>query len=126
MKLRNVKQFLKQWSKNLFGDIFEVARCTKHEVVDAEMKYDLNPLDQLRCELHHARGRLRRALTLEEGFWRQKARVKWLLDGDRNSKFFHLVVVERRRWAVIHRIRKADGEWIEEEPQIGDTAVCFF
>ena len=75
-KLRVVKQALKQWSKLSFGDIFEVVRCAEREVVDVETKYDLDPTNQLRCELHHARARLRHALTIREGFWRQKARVK--------------------------------------------------
>ena len=52
--------------------------------------------------------------------------MKWLQDGDRNSSFFHSLVAERRRRAVIHQVRKPDGEWIEEESQIGGVAVNFF
>nr|XP_027109303.1 uncharacterized protein LOC113729178 [Coffea arabica] len=127
--------FLNVWTThhNLLGAIKDCwfqsisgARRIEHEVVDAEMKYDLDPTDHLRCELYHARAQLRRALAIEEGFWRQKAQVKWLLDGDRNSKYFHSLVAEKRRRAVIHRVRKTDGEWIEGEPQIGDIAVRFF
>ncbi|XP_027069890.2 uncharacterized protein [Coffea arabica] len=125
-KLRNVKNALKQWSMTTFGDIFEGVRSAERVVTESETAYDLDPTEQRRSELHHARARLRRALVVEEGFWRQKARVKWLSDGDRNTKYFHSLVTERRRRAVIHRVRGTAGEWIEGECQIGEAAVGFF
>ena len=94
--------------------------------MDVETKYDLDPSDALRCELNQVQARLRRARLIEDGFWRQKARAKWLQDGDRNSKFFHSVVAERRRRSVIHRVRGSDGEWLDEEARIGEAAVTFF
>ncbi|XP_071939955.1 uncharacterized protein [Coffea arabica] len=84
-KLKNVKNALKQWSRTTFGDIFERARSAERVVTEVEIAYDLDPTEQGRSELHHARTRLRQALVVEEGFWRQKARVKWLSDGDRNT-----------------------------------------
>ncbi|XP_071933165.1 uncharacterized protein [Coffea arabica] len=78
------------------------------------------------CNLQEARARLRNALVVEEEFWRQKAHVKWLCDGDRNTRFFQAVVTERRRKSVIHRIRKSDGVWVDDESSICNEAVNFF
>nr|XP_027093687.1 uncharacterized protein LOC113714086 [Coffea arabica] len=125
-KLRGMKQVLRQWSTLSFGDIFETIRGAERELVDVETKYDLDPSDALRCELHQAQARLRRALSIEEGFWRQKARAKWLQDGDRNSKFFHSLVAERRRRSVIHRVRRSDREWLGELSRIGEAVISFF
>jgi len=32
----------------------------------------------------------------EETLWRQKSRVRWLKEGEKNTKFFHKTTVQRR------------------------------
>ena len=49
-----------------------------------------------REELHKAQVELNRALAIQEQFWRQKSRVKWLNSEDRNTRYFHAVVKQRR------------------------------
>lgn len=69
---------------------------------------------------------LRRALVIEEQFWKQKSRIKWLAEGDKNSRYFHPVVKERQVQSVIHRIKNSQGQWISSEKEIGDEATHFF
>ncbi|XP_027151985.1 uncharacterized protein LOC113752040 [Coffea eugenioides] len=78
------------------------------------------------AELQQAQASLRRALAMEESLWRQRARVKWLAVGDRNTKFFHSVVKQRRMNSIIHRIQKPDGGWVNEDTLIGEEAVRYF
>nr|GEV48351.1 RNA-directed DNA polymerase, eukaryota, reverse transcriptase zinc-binding domain protein [Tanacetum cinerariifolium] len=42
----------------------------------------------------------------------QKAKVKWAIEGDENTKFFHGVVNKKRRYLAIKGILN-DGEWID-------------
>ncbi|GKC64318.1 reverse transcriptase domain-containing protein, partial [Tanacetum coccineum] len=43
----------------------------------------------------------------------QKAKTKWALEGDENTKFFHGIIKKRRRQLAIKGIMK-NGVWIEE------------
>ncbi|GMI85145.1 hypothetical protein like AT1G43760 [Hibiscus trionum] len=40
----------------------------------------------------------------EEREWHQKSRVKWFTDGDKNTKYFHLVASIRRNRNLIHSV----------------------
>lgn len=59
-------------------------------------------------------------------FWKQKARIKWLSDGDKNTKIYHAAVAVKRSKLTINRIKPVDGEWIEDCDQIKQEAVSFF
>ena len=53
-------------------------------------------------------------LNLEEDFWALKSRVGWVVDGDRNTKFFHTSTIARRRHNKIDRICNSVGDWITD------------
>ena len=50
------------------------------------------------------RNQLSNLLTQEEIFWRQRAKMYWLRDGDSNTNFFHNVVNSRRRSNTISQL----------------------
>lgn len=62
----------------------------------------------------------------EELFWCQRSRVKWLKDGDRNSKFFHATTIQRRGRNRIDRLQDANGEWVEGQNDIFQLIVNHF
>ncbi|XP_021823802.1 uncharacterized protein LOC110765062 [Prunus avium] len=62
----------------------------------------------------------------ESLFWQQKSRVKWLQEGDRNTKFFHLTTLIRRRRNKIERLKDDNGEWIEGAGGLKKLAVSYF
>ncbi|XP_071901994.1 uncharacterized protein [Coffea arabica] len=125
-KLRTVKQVLKGWSRESFSDIFKNVRKTEMAVREAEVAQEQDSSDLIQRDLNVARELLRATLAVEEGFWKQKARVRWLKDGDRNSRYFHATVAERWSRAIIHRIRCSNGDWVESEDLISGEAISFF
>ncbi|KAI3466941.1 hypothetical protein Pfo_023604 [Paulownia fortunei] len=84
-KLYRLKQRLRWWNKNIFGDIFENIKKAKQE------------LKRCTAVLTHN-------LTIEEDYWRQKAACRWLVEGERNTKFFHSLVKKKRNQSRIHSI----------------------
>lgn len=58
--------------------------------------------------------------------WKQKGRVQWLKDGDRNTKLFHALTKQRRARNRITRLKKPQGGWAESDQGIEQVASEYF
>ncbi|RVW72039.1 putative ribonuclease H protein [Vitis vinifera] len=65
-------------------------------------------------------------LLKEEVQWRQKSRVKWIKEGDCNSKFFHRVATGRRSRKFIKSLISERGETLNNIEVISEEIVNFF
>lgn len=85
-----------------------------------EMKLIQEKLDALMCAPFHSdqfaeqsvlRVRFNELLSLDEAYWRQRSRVLWLKDGDRNSVFFHRRASNRRSRNRFSGLMDENGVW---------------
>ncbi|KAK4252603.1 hypothetical protein QN277_014354 [Acacia crassicarpa] len=99
-------------------------------------------IDLLRCELRNCHSgiltaeKLQQAENLikhideawdnEERYWWQRSRITWLKCGDRNSKFFHNSVIQRRQRNKILRLKNEQGCWLEEKEDINRLFCEFY
>nr|XP_027090405.1 uncharacterized protein LOC113711437 [Coffea arabica] len=125
-KLRSVKAALRTWSHKVFGNIFDSVKVAEDRALNAKLSYDTDPFEANLVALREAEDQLWRSQGVEHMFWQQKSRIKWLKDGDRNSRYFHSVVAKHRQWSVIHRIKSSDREWLESAADIEGEATTFF
>jgi hypothetical protein len=65
-------------------------------------------------------------LKKEELMWFQRSRAKWLTDGDRNTKYYHLKTVQRRRKNNVTMLRNGDGVWVEDVENIHSMVNEFY
>jgi hypothetical protein len=54
-------------------------------------------------------GELNNVWEIEETKARQRARERNILEGDKNTKYFHVVDNQRRRKTTVHTIEGLDG-----------------
>jgi hypothetical protein len=102
-KLRALKWDIKTWNKNVFGNIGDLVRERVEELKSLELAAEgggLSEEDKERKRLH-----LERSLLQEEICWRQKFRIKWLKEGDKCTKVFHLMANSNRRFNNINSLR---------------------
>ncbi|GAA0187510.1 hypothetical protein LIER_34799 [Lithospermum erythrorhizon] len=95
------------WSKQFKGDAFERGTLDGTEVSNLEQDLD-------------------RAWGEEEIYWKERAKLKMLKEGDRNTKFFHAAAMIRRRKNRILRIEDGAGVWQEEDSRLEGEVRRYF
>lgn len=125
-KLKRLKGVLKTWNKEHFGNIQYNVRQAELDVRAKELSYSHSGSASDLVALNHAQAIYARSLVEEETFWKQKARVRWLDEGDRKTSFFHSSVALKKARLSIGRIKNASGIWTEDPGEIGQKAVGFF
>ncbi|XP_056850940.1 uncharacterized protein LOC130500203 [Raphanus sativus] len=66
------------------------------------------------------------ALKAEEMFWKQKSRVFWLREGDRNTEFFHALTKQRRARNKITQLLDENGNIVKDEEGLVAIATSYF
>ncbi|KAE8669138.1 hypothetical protein F3Y22_tig00112254pilonHSYRG00076 [Hibiscus syriacus] len=59
-------------------------------------------------------------------FWSQKACLKWVLQGDRNTRYFHASVMARRRQNKIATLKNEYVKWCSDKEKLRAMAVRFY
>lgn len=125
-KLAGITPCCERWNKEVFGGLFAKKRrllARLSSIQKAQDRYSNYFLKNLSCELEEG---LCQLLIMEEQYWRQKSRVKWLQVGDRNSAFFHLSTLIRRRKNKMEGILNQNGLWVDSKQEVQDVAVQYF
>ncbi|KAL3502556.1 hypothetical protein ACH5RR_037005 [Cinchona calisaya] len=121
-----LKERLKEWNKDVFGNVFHAIQRVEEEVAIKEINYECVQTEKAIEELHAAQDTLLSDLKNKELFFQRKARIKWLGEGDYNTKFFHATLLDTRATLSIRRIKNGDGTWLTAMEDIISKGVDFF
>jgi hypothetical protein len=122
-RLRYVAQDLKDWDHNILGDLEKKIKQTKNEL-ESVRRGNITQ-EKVSRELF-LREKLDHMEQQRDTFWKQRAHVKWLQSGDKNTTFFHAFASERRKRNTIKRLKKDDGSWVEGQEQLKEYVAAYF
>ncbi|XP_042509127.1 uncharacterized protein LOC122084756 [Macadamia integrifolia] len=118
---------MKEWARETFPNV----NLEKEEVLkgleEIQQEIEENGMnDQVFVREADAKTRYLKALEGYEKFWAEKARIKWRLQGDRSSKFFHVAVKVRRLKNTIRSLKTGDGKLITKKMQLEEFVKSYY
>ncbi|GLT47499.1 hypothetical protein SLA2020_211940 [Shorea laevis] len=125
-KLKGLKEFLKGWNKEIFGNMEDQYEQAIRKVEQVDMQNEIADLEELEIiKRQEGFAEMWDCLKKREIIWKQKSRSKWVQEGDANTRFFHRVVNERRAQNSISGLL-CEGMWIEDPDAVKEEIVKYF
>ncbi|KAK2417953.1 hypothetical protein QL285_040194 [Trifolium repens] len=108
-----------KWKKNVFGNIYIQKSDLMARINGIQRKLHTDRhnkfLERLEQQLQRE---LDTVLQQEEAMWFQKSRSQWIKDGDRNTRYYHVKAITRRRRNKILMLKNDQNIWVENEEEL--------
>ena len=101
------------WNKKVFGNLFHRKKRVVARIRGIQAAFSTNPSHFLVGLERDLRLDFTEISKLEEEFWAMKSRITWLVEGDRNTSFYHSSALVCRRRNCITRMKDRAGNWIQ-------------
>jgi hypothetical protein len=109
-RLKHIKEKLKQWNKEVFENIDQAKKVLEEKMAWLQEQCIQEGYNEERKKEENQLIQDWEAICKqEEILWRQKSRVQWLKEGEKNTKFFHRSTLARRTHNKILKIRDQEG-----------------
>jgi len=121
--LAKMQSSLSAWDKEVFGSVKRKIASLKQEL-EAERTNTL-----YRGPTAHEKelmNQLSESLAREEIMERQRSRVEWLREGDRNTGYFQAKAKARARSNRIQALKSSDGELVCDQTRLEELANNFY
>jgi hypothetical protein len=122
-KLLSTAMALKGWGNSSFGAVRSELRGLRKKLQELHTDpgrsvptYEEKKVEERIAELGYR----------EEIMWRQRARIQWLAEGDKNTRFFHHKASMRRKKNKIDKLTRADGSVCANVSELEQMAHDFY
>ncbi|XP_071723887.1 uncharacterized protein [Rutidosis leptorrhynchoides] len=127
LKLEEVKQKMKGLNKCEFSDISKRVSVIRGVLSNIQVNLQADPFNRELQDEERAVGmKFKELLQLECEFYRQKARIDWLNEGDDNTQFFHNSVKKRQSKNAITRLTLSSGVITTDPERISAAMIEFY
>ncbi|KAA3457072.1 reverse transcriptase [Gossypium australe] len=122
-KVVDIRERLGPWQYNRYKKMRKKINALDREISNLMDK--LSNMDTSRL-LKLARGKFGHLYDIKERYWSQRARIQWLREGDRNTRYFHVRATSRKKKNHIERLNDSNGVWHEDSKEICNVAWIYF
>jgi hypothetical protein len=101
----------------------------KEEILDYEAEMErLRDKNDAASVARFKQAQHQHAVTLvqEESFWRQRAKMHWLKEGDLNTRFFHMSAIARTKVKKIEKLQNEANEVVTRQNDLCEVARKYF
>ncbi|KAL8094028.1 hypothetical protein AgCh_035786 [Apium graveolens] len=113
-KLLSLSSMLAKWGNKFFHKFRDKVKSQKevlNSLVDRE--------DEVGVKMYfEERDKLNELLLHEEMYWKQRAKIFWLKDGDANTKFFHAQATKRKKLNHIAYLVTDSGDKVDDHERM--------
>ncbi|GKV51081.1 hypothetical protein SLEP1_g57759 [Rubroshorea leprosula] len=125
-KLKLLKEFLKGWNKEVFGNMEALYGQAVKKVEQVDMQNEVSDLEEAEIvKRQEGFSEMWDCIRKRELIWKQKSRDKWVREGDANTRFFHRVAIGRRAHNNIVGVM-SEGGWCEEPDAVKNEVAKYF
>ncbi|XP_071705156.1 uncharacterized protein [Rutidosis leptorrhynchoides] len=125
-RLKNVKHALKSWSKKEFGSLDIEINNLKNKASVLEKKVEEGCISEVeRVDWLEARRCWLEKEKCKSNMLKQKARIRWILEGEENSKFFHSTIRRKHNKCSIRGLY-INGAWNENPIDVKEAVFVHF
>ncbi|KAL8140018.1 hypothetical protein V2J09_006039 [Rumex salicifolius] len=110
----------------VFGRITKKKTKLTADLETVQGDLERNPTEALFGIEQSIRAELAEVLRHEETIWLQKSRETWLMEGDRNTSFFHLSTVTRRKRNRVIALLDDEDNWVEEPITLENLIMTYY
>ena len=105
-KLKFLKNKFEVWNQEVFGNVHSYVTDVENSFIDVQNQIQMiGHTDPLINEENKAQSTLDDSLHKQEIFRQEKAKLRWHVDGDRNSRYFHKIIKINNKTKIIFSIR---------------------
>ncbi|KAJ9536715.1 hypothetical protein OSB04_un000100 [Centaurea solstitialis] len=124
-KLKSLKAPLRKL-RSAYGNLSTRSLALKEELDVLQLAADIDAGNvQLEQEVMCIREAYQKSCWADFSAKRQRAKVRWLSEGDANTRYFHRVIEERRHQRFLHTVCDSDGVFVFDE-QVAKAFIDHF
>ncbi|XP_042481897.1 uncharacterized protein LOC122062374 [Macadamia integrifolia] len=119
-KLKRLKIVMKLWSRETFPHLDHEVSISQSQLDQIQKRIEEEGHSEELFDLEaDVKTRFLKASKYQEKLRQQKSRIRWLRDGDKCLRFFHVMAKVKRAKNYISSIVKEDGETISDQGLLG-------